>query len=110
MEQREEGGSNSFVWQLPTRMKFSNIKVSRPVSRRTPQIMAWLADMFVTGVRTTNAKISARTFDNTVVAAWTLTGVVPVKWTGPSLTLDSPKVAMETLELAHHGISAEVPK
>ena len=26
-----------------------------------------------------------------------------VRWTGPSLNPDSPKVATETLEIAHHG-------
>jgi hypothetical protein len=26
-----------------------------------------------------------------------------VRWTGPSLNLDSPKAAMETIEIAHHG-------
>jgi hypothetical protein len=29
--------------------------------------------------------------------------VIPVRWSGPQLSLDSPKVATETLELAHHG-------
>jgi hypothetical protein len=33
-----------------------------------------------------------------------LHGVIPVRWTGPSLNLDTPKVATETLEVAHHGI------
>jgi hypothetical protein len=33
--------------------------------------------------------------------------VIPVKWSGPGLNLDSPKVAMETLEIAHHGFTAE---
>ena len=33
MEQREEGGNNGFVWQLPTRMKFSNVKLTRPALR-----------------------------------------------------------------------------
>ena len=28
---------------------------------------------------------------------------VPVRWTGPSLNPDSPKVATETIEIAHHG-------
>jgi hypothetical protein len=32
--------------------------------------------------------------------------VVPVKWSGPQLSLDSAKVAIETLELAHHGFLA----
>ena len=29
--------------------------------------------------------------------------MLPVRWTGPSLNPDSAKVAMETIELAHHG-------
>jgi phage tail-like protein len=41
--------------------------------------------------------------DGKVVATWELDGVVPVRWSGPSLNLDSPKVATETVEIAHHG-------
>jgi hypothetical protein len=36
--------------------------------------------------------------------------VVPVRWTGPSLNPDSPKVATETVEIAHHGFLLTVPK
>ena len=43
------------------------------------------------------------TGDRKVVATWGLVGVIPVRWTGPSLNLDTPKVATETLEIAHHG-------
>jgi len=28
---------------------------------------------------------------------------VPVRWTGPSLNVESPKIATETIEIAHHG-------
>ena len=49
LEQREEGGSNGFVWQLPTRMKFSNVKLSRPLCADTDEVMAWL-DSMTTGV------------------------------------------------------------
>jgi phage tail-like protein len=55
------------------------------------------------GVKRTTATIAAMTADGTVVAQWGLTGVVPVRWTGPSLNLESPKVATETIEIAHHG-------
>ena len=37
IEQREEGGNNGFVWQLPTRVKYSNIKLTRPVGPRQRQ-------------------------------------------------------------------------
>ena len=45
----------------------------------------------------------ARNALNEPVATWNLSGVVPVRWTGPSLNVDSPKVATETIEIAHHG-------
>lgn len=108
MEQREEGGTNGFVWQLPTRLKFSNIKLTRPVCSDTTVVMAWLSEL-ATGVKPRTASISALSADNIVVASWGLIGVIPVRWTGPSLNLDSPKVATETLELAHHGFTRAKP-
>lgn len=103
IEQREEGGNNGMVWQLPTRMKYSNVKLSRPICADSAKLTSWFAGM-VNGVTRTNAVISAKSWDDRVVASWSLTGVVPVRWTGPSLNYDTPKVALETLEIAHHGI------
>lgn len=108
LEQREEGGNNGFIWQLPTRMKFSNIKLSRPLCADTDEVMAWLTSM-TTGVTPKTANISAMTAERKVVASWGLLGVIPVRWTGPSLNLESPKVAVETLELAHHGFTSAKP-
>jgi phage tail-like protein len=102
MEQREEGGNNGFVWQLPTRLKYSNIKLSRPVTEDSVKITGWIAGM-AAGVKRKTATIEARTLSGTVIARWSLLDVVPVRWTGPQLSADSPKVATETLELAHHG-------
>jgi phage tail-like protein len=103
LEQREEGGNNGLVWQLPTRLKYSNVKLSRPLGKDTVKVAQWFAGM-VNGVQPKTATISAMTADRQVVAQWGLLGVVPVRWTGPSLNLDSPKVATETVEIAHHGI------
>ena len=56
-----------------------------------------------TGVKRSTATIVARNAKNEAVATWNLRGVVPVRWTGPSLNVESPKVATETIEIAHHG-------
>jgi phage tail-like protein len=106
VEQHEEGGNNSFVHQLPGRMKYPNVKVTRPVNADTAKIAAWLAKMSK-GVERTNAQIVALTGDGEEVWHWTLTGVIPVKWTGPSLSADTAKIATETLELAHHGFLSD---
>jgi phage tail-like protein len=102
IEQREEGGVNSFVHQLPGRIKYTNVKLTRPVNADTARIATWLASMNGT-VKRTQAEIVVKTNDNKPVFTWTLEGVVPVRWTGPSLSVESPKVATETLEIAHQG-------
>ena len=102
LETREEGGNNAFVWQLPTRLKYPNVKLSRPLGKDTMKVAQWFSSL-TGGVKRTTATIAAMSADGTVVAQWGLTGVVPVRWTGPSLNLDSPKAAMETIEIAHHG-------
>jgi phage tail-like protein len=102
LEQREEGGNNGFVWQLPTRIKYSNVKLTRPICKDSDKLTAWLAG-FASGVKLHTATINARNTAQDIVATWNLDGVLPVRWSGPSLNPDSPKVAMETIELAHHG-------
>jgi len=102
LEQREEGGFNSQVWQLPTRLKYTNIKLSRPLGPDTVKITKWFASM-TAGVKRSTGTIVARNAKNEAVATWNLRGVVPVRWTGPSLNVESPKVATETIEIAHHG-------
>jgi phage tail-like protein len=102
IEQREEGGLNSFVHQLPGRIKYSNVKLTRPINADSTKVATWLASMAVE-VKRSQAEIVAKNHDAKRVASWSLTGVVPIRWSGPSLSVESPKVATETLELAHHG-------
>lgn len=102
VEQREEGGNQSFVHQLPGRLKYTNVKLTRPINADTEKLAAWFAGM-ATKVQRRSAQIVAMTNDGKEVASWSLLDVIPVRWTGPQLNVDSPKVATETLELAHHG-------
>ncbi|GGZ31475.1 phage tail protein [Streptomyces inusitatus] len=106
LETREEGGNNGHLWQLPTRLKYSNVKLSRPLTRETEKVARWFATM-TTGFSRKTAHIEARTGDGRKVAQWGLLEVVPVRWTGPSFNPESPKVAMETIEIAHHGYVME---
>ena len=105
METREEGGNNDYVWQLPTKLKYPNIKLSRPIGPDTHKIADWFASM-ARKVERKTAIIEARTTDGKQLAHWSLQGVVPVRWTGPQLNADSPKVLTETIEIAHHGFLA----
>ncbi len=106
MEAREEGGNNAFVWQMPTRLKYANIKLSRPLGANTAKLAEWVSSM-AAGYQRKTGVIEAKRANGTVVAEWSLLDVVPVRWTGPSLNSDQPKVLTETLEIAHHGFQAK---
>ena len=45
LEQREEGGNNGFVWQLPTRIKYTNVKLTRPIGKDSAKLTAWFAGL-----------------------------------------------------------------
>lgn len=102
MEQREEGGNNFFVHQLPGRLKYTNVKISRPLNADSSKVAKWFTSM-ATGVKRTTAQIVALGGDGEEVCQWGLDGVVPVRWTGPSFNVETTKIATETLELAHQG-------
>ncbi|TNM39703.1 phage tail protein [Nocardioides albidus] len=106
MESREEGGNNAFVWQLPSRLKYANIKLSRPLGPSTAKLASWVSSV-AAGYQRKTGVIQAMRADGTIVAEWSLIDVVPVRWTGPSLNSDQPKVLTETLEIAHHGFQAK---
>jgi phage tail-like protein len=103
IEKREEGGNNDFVYQLPGRISYPNIKFSRPINDESSKVVQWLSEMSATKIQRHTATIEARSLDETVVCTWNLMGVILVRWTGPQFNADGPKVATETLELAHHG-------
>ena len=39
--QLEEGGNNAYVHQLPTRLKYSNVKLSRPINEDSRKVAVW---------------------------------------------------------------------
>ncbi|MGX5697314.1 phage tail protein [Agromyces soli] len=103
LESREEGGNNSFVWQFPTRLKYPNIKLSRPVyAGSSDKVLNWILST-TSGMKRSTGTIIAKTAKGDAVASWSINDVIPVRWTGPGFSPDQPKVLTETLEIAHHG-------
>ena len=102
VETREEGGVNDMVHQLPGRLKYGNVKLSRPINSDSAKLASWFASL-ATQVTRSNAQIVAVDSEGKPIAQWGLLGCVPVKWTGPSFSIETQKAAMESIELAHHG-------
>lgn len=99
----KEGGINGWVWRLPGRAKYQNVKLTRPVTKSTSDVAKWLGTVKPNVDRTT-AKIAVMDAAGEEVASWSLSGVYPVRWTGPTLDVGQNQVATETLELCHIGM------
>jgi phage tail-like protein len=99
-----EGGNNSHVWRLPTRVTHSDITLTRPLTAETAKVTAWISSIAV-GIRRPTAQIVALRADGSQVAQWGLLEVLPVSWEGPVLDPASPAVAVETLRITHHGFT-----
>jgi len=101
--QREVGGGGLTTYPLAGRFKYTNLTVTRPIGTDTAKTMSWLLSM-VNGVTPSTAELAALDTAGNQVYAWTLTGVIPAKWTGPSFDAGNPQPATESLELAYSSI------
>jgi phage tail-like protein len=100
----KEGGINGWVWRLPGRAKYQNIKLTRPVTKSTADVAKWLSTVKPAMSRTT-AKIAVMDAAGEEVASWSVSGVYPVRWTGPTLDVGQNQAATEVLELSHIGFA-----
>lgn len=98
-----EGGVNGYTHKILGPCKYTNLRLSRPVDSTSPMLMMWLQSNMVAVIPQTMA-ITAMTAGGTEITTWNLAGVVPVKWSGPSLDLMSNSVATETLEVTYQEI------
>ena len=103
VEQYAEGGNNEFTWQLPSRVSWSNITLTRPVTQDTTKVARWL-DEITRGVERKSGEIVALRPDLVPIATWQVIGIVPVSWTGPSFDPNTSQPATESLEIAHQGL------
>lgn len=101
-----EGGQNGYVHRVPGRMKYSPVKLTRPLDSRSDGKASGLAKWFSEqkdAVRRSTGAIKAVDGRGRNIAQWNLLDVFPTRWTGPSLSIDGNSVPKETLELVHNG-------
>lgn len=110
-----EGGNNRYVHQLPGRLSWPHIVLKRGVVR-SDALFGWFLTASEHGLASTDggsrpsgtltrqtAAITVQDPAGQTVRTWNLNGCFPVRWTGPTLAATASDIAVEELELAHHG-------
>jgi phage tail-like protein len=98
-----EGGQNTFVHRLPTRIKQGNITLKRGVVPDSA-LFDWYHK---TTVQVEPVTLVITLLDTAMkpVRVWNLINAYPVKWTGGDLNAASTEILTESLEVAHGGIA-----
>ena len=100
----EEGGLNEYKHRLLGRRKYSNIVLKRGIASK--ELLDWYCKCQVSGeLKRLQLSIVLLGYTGSPELRWNVVGAAPVKWVGPTFKSGSTEVAVETLELAHHGLS-----
>jgi phage tail-like protein len=103
--QYEEGGVNDHVHMLPGRTKGSNIVLKYGVTESNSLWKWYQAGLYDGNVKTVNVSIILFDSEGKELKRWNADGAYPVKWKGPDFNAANSQVAIETIELAHQGLS-----
>lgn len=102
----EEGGMNHRVHKLPGQSRWENIVLRYGVTNDI-SLMSWrgevLSDDFGAGNRR-NGSIVVKNNQMEVVRRYNFVDGWPVSWEGPSFSAQGAELAIESIELAHHGV------
>jgi phage tail-like protein len=103
----EEGGENTFRHRFLGRTKYPNLVLKRGVA--SAELWTWY-DTIVHGsikegaLKRRNLSVVLYGYGGMAQVRWNIEGALIVKWAGPTLKTGANETAVETIELAHHGL------
>lgn len=108
-EPYHEGGENSAMLQLPTKMSHSKLVLKRGVTTQSSGLLDWcrstLENGFVDGIQTKSLNVLLLDEKHDPVRAWAFENAYPVGWEIESLQSTKNEVAIEKIELHYSRVS-----
>jgi phage tail-like protein len=101
-----EGGQNTFVHRLPSRVKQGNITLKRGVISNEKALIDWYTKTVVQ-VQPVTLVITLNDTEDKPIKVWNFRNAYPVKWTGGDLNAAGTEFLTESLEVAHSGMTVQ---
>ena len=108
IEYRDGSDRTGVSRKLPGLYKVSNVTLKRGIAGDLT-LWNWIHDGATGNVSRRNVAIVLLNEKSEPVMRFLLRDAWPVKWEGPNLKADANEIAIESLELAHEGLSVEKP-
>ncbi|MDP2308727.1 MAG: phage tail protein [Pseudomonadota bacterium] len=101
----EEGGMNHRVHKLPAQSRWDNITLRYGVTSDTT-LLKWRSEVIQDEFSLRrNGSVVMKTLQLEEVRRYNFVQAWPVAWEGPSFDANAADLAVEMVEIAHHGIS-----
>ncbi len=101
-----EGGQNTFVHRLPSRVKQGNITLKRGVISNEKALIDWYTKTVVQ-VEPVTLVVTLTDTQDRPIKVWNFRNAYPVKWSGGDLNASGTEFLTETLEVAHSGMTVQ---
>lgn len=103
-----DGANKEFTPQkMPGLQKYGNITLKRGVFDGDNQFFEWLNTTSLNTVERRDLIINLLNENHEPVMTWKVKNAFPVKIDGPGLKATGNEVAIETLEIAHEGLTIQ---
>ncbi len=104
----QEGGLNGFVHKFPGQTRWENIVLRYGVTGDAT-LQTWAEEVLQDNFAARRSgKIVIKRLNGSVVRRYSFQGAWPVAWEGPAFNANGADLAIEMLEIAHHGLTVEV--
>ena len=100
------GDSQSFgVMKMPGRMKVGNVTMKKGVYKGDNKFWDWFNEIKMNTIKRKPVTISLLDETGAPTMVWTLLNAFPIKITSTDLKAEGNEVAIETIEIAHEGLT-----
>lgn len=93
--------------KMPGLRKYSNITLKRGIIKADNDFFNWLSTVKLNTIERRDLTISLLNENHEPVMIWKVMQAFPVKVEGPQLKAAGNEVAIESIELAHEGLTVE---
>lgn len=105
IEHREGGDPEATPRKMPGLRKFGNIVLKRGLVAGDNEFFEWFNSTQMSTAQRRDIVINLLNENHEPIVSWRARNAFPCKYSGPQLKADANEVAIETLELAHEGLS-----
>ena len=107
IEYRDGNSPDYSTIKMPGLRKFNNITLKRGIAKGDNDFFKWLNTVKLNTIERRDLTISLLNENHEPVMVWKAHNCFPVKVEGPGLKANGNEVAIESIEIAHEGVTIQ---